>query len=102
MMKLPKYRSPTHPGVMLLKEFLEPMSLTQQALAIAIDVPYQRINELVNGKRGVTASTALRLAKFFGNSPNFWLNLQNNWDLYRVQVSEAQQLEKIAQYSKVE
>ena len=94
-MKIPKYRSPTHPGEMLLKEFLEPMQITQQALAQALGVPYQRIHELVNQKRGITPSTALRLAKFFGNSPDFWLNLQNVWELYRVQIEEAEQLEKI-------
>ena len=63
-MRIPKYRPPTHPGEMLLKEFLEPMQITQQALSQALGVPYQRINELVNQKRGVTPSTALRLAKF--------------------------------------
>ena len=94
-MKIPKYRPPTHPGEMLLKEFLEPMQITQQALAQAIGVPYQRVNELVNGKRGITPSTALRLSKFFGNSPNFWLNLQNAWELYYAQTAEAEQLEKI-------
>jgi antitoxin HigA-1 len=57
-MKIPKYRPPTHPGEMLLKEFLEPMQITQQALAQAIGVPYQRVNELVNQKRGITPSTA--------------------------------------------
>ena len=80
---------------MLLKEFLEPMQITQQALAQAIGVPYQRVNELINGKRGITPSTALRLSKFFGNSPDFWLNLQNGWELYHAQAAEAEQLEKI-------
>ncbi len=94
-MRIPKYRPPTHPGEMLLKEFLEPMEITQQSLAKALGVPYQRVNELVNQKRGVTPSTALRLAKFFGNSPDFWLNLQNAWELYYAQITEAEQLEKI-------
>jgi antitoxin HigA-1 len=94
-MKIPKYRSPTHPGEMLLKEFLEPMEITQQALARSINVPYQRVNELINGKRGITPSTALRLAKFLGNSPDFWLNLQNAWKIDRAQRTEAEQLEKI-------
>ncbi len=96
-MRIPKYRPPTHPGEMLLKEFLEPMEITQQALAQAIGVPYQRVNELVNQKRGITPSTALRLSKFFGNSPDFWLNLQNGWELYHAQIAEAEQLEKIEQ-----
>lgn len=94
-MKIPKHRPPTHPGEMLLEEFLLPMAITQQALAEAIATEYQRINELVNGKRGITASTALRLARFFGNSPQFWLNLQNAWELYQVQQAEAQELESI-------
>jgi antitoxin HigA-1 len=94
-MKLPKYRPPTHPGEMLLLEFLEPMEITQQTLAKAIDVPYQRVNELVNGKRGITPSTALRLSKLLGNSPDFWLNLQNAWELYHTQVTETEQLQKI-------
>jgi antitoxin HigA-1 len=94
-MKIPKYRPPTHPGEMLLKEFLEPMEISQQALAKAINVPYQRVNELVNGKRGITPSTALRLSKFLGNSPDFWLNLQNAWELYHAQATETEQLQKI-------
>jgi len=80
---------------MLLEEFLKPMSLSQRDLADRIHVPYQRVNELVNGRRGVTPSTALRLAKFFGNSPAFWMNLQLRWDLYHAQRSEASELGKI-------
>ncbi|MBI1297313.1 HigA family addiction module antidote protein [bacterium] len=75
MPRIPTHRAPTHPGEMLLEEFLIPMELTQRQLADAIHVPYQRVNEL-NGKRGVTPGTALRLAKYFGTSPDFWLNLQ--------------------------
>jgi addiction module HigA family antidote len=81
--------------IWLVKEFLEPMQITQQALAQAIGVPYQRVKELVNQKRGITPSTALRLSKFFGNSPDFWLNLQNAWEIYHAQRAEAEQLEKI-------
>ena len=73
---------------MLLQEFLIPMGLTQRQLAKAIRVPYQRVNELVNGHRGVTPSTALRLAKYFGVSPDFWLNLQLRWDLFHAHRSE--------------
>ena len=72
-MRIPTNRQPTHPGEMLREEFLIPMNLTQKDLADAICVPYQRINEIVAGKRGVTPSTALRLAKFFGMSADFWL-----------------------------
>ena len=98
MVRIPSHRAPTHPGEMLLKEFLIPMELTQRELANAIHVPYQRINEIINGRRGVTPSTALRLARFFGTSVDFWLNLQLRWDLYRAQQSEAQQLKEIHPY----
>ena len=80
---------------MLLEEFLEPMGLTQRELADGIRVPYQRVNELVNGRRGVTPSTALRLAKFFGTSADFWLNLQQRWDLYHARDAEADELKRI-------
>ena len=80
---------------MLLEEFLKPMDLSQRDLADAIRVPYQRVNELINKKRGVTPSTALRLAKFFGNSPGFWMNLQLRWDLYQAQKTEAGVLRQI-------
>lgn len=99
MVRVPSNRIPTHPGEMLKEEFLIPMGITQRELADSISVPYQRINELVNGKRGVTPSTALRLAKFFGNTPGFWMNLQLRWDLYRAQSSEARQLENIKPYA---
>lgn len=95
MIRIPTDRPPTHPGEMLLQEFLLPMELTQRDLAQGIRVPYQRVNELVNGKRGITPSTALRLAKFLGNSPDFWLNLQTRWDLYYAARKEAAHLKKI-------
>ncbi len=80
---------------MLLKEFLLPLEMTQRDLARAICVPYQRVNEIVRGRRGISPSTALRLSKFFGVSPGFWTNLQLRWDLYHAQLSEAEQLEAI-------
>ena len=86
---------------MLLKEFLEPMQISQQKLAQAIGVSYQQVNELINEKRGITPSTALRLSKFFGNSPDFWLNLQNAWDIYHAQTAEADELEKIKPWALV-
>ena len=98
MIRVPTYRPPTHPGEMLLEEFLTPMGLTQRELAAAIHVPYQRINEIINGRRGMTPSTALRLAKFFGMSASFWMNLQLRWDLYQTQQTEAQELETIEPY----
>ncbi|MGI2028688.1 HigA family addiction module antitoxin [Endozoicomonas acroporae] len=95
MTRIPTNRAPTHPGEMLREEFLLPMNITQQELATAIHVPYQRVNELVNGKRGLTPSTALRLARFFGMSADFWLNLQQRWDLFKVQQAEQDDIERI-------
>jgi addiction module HigA family antidote len=80
---------------MLVEEFLKPMKLTQRELADGIHVPYQRVNEIINGKRGITPSTALRLAKYFGNTEGFWMNLQLRWDLYLARESEAEELLKI-------
>ncbi|AFY53831.1 addiction module antidote protein, HigA family [Rivularia sp. PCC 7116] len=97
-MKIPKFRPPTHPGEILLKDFLEPMGITQRQLADALHVPYQRINELVNQKRGITPSTAIRLSKFFGNSSQFWLNLQQNWELYHVMKEEEEEIKTIFQF----
>jgi antitoxin HigA-1 len=72
---------PVHPGEILLLEFLEPMELSQYALAKATGVPPRRINEIVLGKRGISADTALRLGRYFGMEPQFWLNLQSRYDL---------------------
>lgn len=99
MIRVPTDRTPTHPGEMLVEEFLKPMGLTQRDLADAIHVPYQRINEIVNGKRGMTPSTALRLEKFLGMSASFWLNLQLRWDLYFAQREEEDELATITPYS---
>lgn len=95
MIRVPTHREPTHPGEMLLEEFLKPMALTQRHLAEGINVPYQRINELVNRKRGMTPSTALRMAKFFGTSADFWMNLQLRWDLFQTGIAEAEELRQI-------
>ena len=95
MVRIPTHRQPTHPGEMLLEEFLEPMGLSQRALAEGIGVPYQRVNELVNRRRGVTPSTALCMGKFLGTSADFWLNLQQRWDLYHTARAEAAALRKI-------
>ncbi len=99
MIRVPTNRAPTHPGEMLLEEFLQPMGLTQRELADSIHVPYQRINDLVNGRRGITPSTALRLARYFGMSADFWMNLQLRWDLYFAQQEENGILETINPYS---
>ena len=95
MVRIPDHRAPTHPGETLLEEFLNPMGITQRDLAVGIRVPYQRVNEIVNGRRGITPGTALRLAKFFGNSEGFWMNLQLRWDLYQAKKSEEKDLREI-------
>jgi len=82
MTRLPKDRAPTHPGEILRKDFLEPMGLSQRDVASRLRVSYVRFNELVNGRRGVTPDTALRLARLFGTTPEFWLNGQRNLDLW--------------------
>lgn len=95
MIRVPKHRKPTHPGEMLLEEFLLPMGITQRQLSESIHVSYQRINEVINRRRGITPSTALRLAKFFSMSVDFWLNLQLRWDIYLAQQEEEKELETI-------
>ena len=95
MVRVPTHRTPTHPGEMLLEEFLIPIGLSQQELANAIGVPYQRINEIVNGRRGMTPSTALRLARFLGTSASFWMNLQLRLDLFDAQRTEEKEIEAI-------
>ena len=80
---------------MLLEEFLNPAEITQRELADAIHVPYQRVNGLVNGRRGITPSTALRLAKYFDVSPGYWINLQMRWDLYHASRREEEVLDAI-------
>ena len=100
MIRVPTHREPTHPGEMLLEEFLKPMGLSQRDLADGIRVPYQRVNELINRRRGITPATALRLAKYFGNTPGFWMNLQLRWDLYHAQQSEAETLRTIRRVKK--
>lgn len=96
--RVPTHRVPTHPGEMLLEEFLKPMNVTQRELADGIHVSYQRINEVINERRGITPSTALRSAKFFGMSAEFWLNLQLRWDLHHARQAEQETLETINCY----
>lgn len=95
MIRVPTDREPTHPGEMLRDEFLDPMDLTQQELANAIHVPFQRVNEIVRGRRSVTPSTALRLARYFGTSAGFWMKLQLRYDLYKTERSEEEALNDI-------
>ena len=101
MVRVPTDREPTHPGEMLLQEFLLPLGMTQRDLATAIHVPFQRVNEVVRGKRGVTPSTALRLSRFLGTSPDFWMSLQLRWDLYQTQRAEEEQIMNIKPHQPV-
>ena len=86
--------APLHPGEILLEEFLKPLNLSQNKLALQLRVPARRINEIVLGKRRITADTALRLARFFGNSPQFWLGLQTDYDLDLAEDELAEQIER--------
>ncbi|HEY5649467.1 MAG TPA: HigA family addiction module antitoxin [Nitrospiria bacterium] len=90
-----KKLSNVHPGEILLEEFLKPMSLSQNALARAMDVPPRRINEIVLGKRAITADTALRLALAFGTSEQFWMGLQADFDLEEAKKASARSLRKV-------
>lgn len=81
---LPKKRPPTHPGAMLLNEFLEPLGITQKEFAAHLGWTYARLNEIINGHRGISAESALVLADAFKMEPEFWLNLQRDWDLWHA------------------
>lgn len=96
MTTLPKNRPPSHPGEILRRDFLEPLGLRQKDAAARLGISYVRFNELVNGRRGVTPDTALRLARLFGTTPEFWLNGQRNLDLWRALHSpESASIERI-------
>lgn len=82
--RLPTHLPPTHPGEMLLEEFLKPLGISQSAFAIRLEVSFPRLNEIIRGKRGVTTDTALRLARVTGMSADFWLGLQQDWDLWHA------------------
>jgi len=81
---IPKYREPTSAGEMLIEEFLKPLGMTQSTAAERMKMPLQRLNEIINGKRGITADTALRLAELLGTTSEFWMNLQVSRDLYKA------------------
>jgi addiction module HigA family antidote len=88
-MRIPTHGPPTHPGEILMEEFLKPLDISQVELAKLIGVSYSRVNELIYGKRGMTPDTALRLERLFGMEAQFWLNLQLAWDLYQAMHSPA-------------
>lgn len=86
---------PIHPGEVLMEDFIGGFGITQHKLAVSIGVPPRRINEIVHGKRGITADTALRLAKYFGTSAEFWINLQSHYDLDRAEDRAGEQIDAI-------
>lgn len=90
-----KLYAPIHPGEVLMEDFIEGFGITQHKLAVSIGVPPRRINEIVHGKRAITADTALRLGRYFGVEPQFWLNLQSRYELELAQERVADQLTKI-------
>src|ERR1700676_5103744 len=87
-------RVTTHPGVMLREEFVIPLRISQNALAMKIRVPATRIGDIIHGRRGITPDTALRLARFFGNSPEFWMNLQQMYDLSKARLELSEVIER--------
>jgi len=94
--RLPANRPPTHPGEMLLEEFLRPLGVTQTEFAERLGVSYPRLNEIVRGRRGVTTDTALRLARVLGMPADFWLGLQQDWDLWHARRSkEAREIDRL-------
>jgi addiction module HigA family antidote len=96
MIRLPTHRAPVHPGEVLLEDFLKPLGISQVALAEQLGIPFQRVNQIVRGRRAVTPDTALRLARFFGTTPDVWLNLQLACDLYAaLHAPDAKTIPKI-------
>lgn len=94
--RLPSHLPPTHPGEMLLEEFLKPLGISQSAFAIRLGVSFPRLNEIIRGRRSVTPDTALRLARVLGMSADFWLGLQQDWDLWHAMRSkEAEEIERL-------
>lgn len=87
--RLPRERPPTHPGEMLLEEFLKPLGISQSAFAVRLGVSFPRLNEIVRGKRAVTPDTALRLARVLGTTADFWLGLQADWELWHAMRGES-------------
>lgn len=95
MIRIPTHREPTHPGEMLLEEFLIPMGISQEELSKEIHVPCRQINDIIDKRCEITPGIALRLAKFFGVSEDFWMNLQLRWDLFKAKRSEFRELNTI-------
>ncbi|PIG90796.1 HigA family addiction module antitoxin [Gloeocapsopsis sp. IPPAS B-1203] len=98
-MRVPTNRRPPHPGRILRKYFLDNLGIDQQQLANGIGVEYKRINSIVNERRDISEDTALRLAKYFGNTPGFWLNLQSVYNLYKAEQKVREELDKIRTFT---
>jgi len=99
--RLPRNRPPTHPGEMLFEQFVKPLDMTQTELARRLGVSYPRLNEIIKGRRSVTPDTALRLSRVLGMSADFWLGLQQDWDLWHAMNSpEAKKIHKLKPISK--
>ncbi len=94
-------RQPTHPGEILKEEFLSPLNMTQSNLAKALHTSFRAINELVNQKRGITVEMSLRLSKYFGTSPQLWLNLQNSYDLHKVSLQKEELFEQVKPFEQI-
>ena len=102
MVRVPTHAPPTHPGEMLLEDFLNPLEITQKEAADALGISYVRLNEIINGRRGITPDTALRLERMFGVEAQFWMNLQLRWDLYAAAHGpEARKIERVKRHPAV-
>lgn len=94
-------REPTHPGDILLYEFMEPLKISQTQLAKDIDTTFRTINEIINHKRGISPEMAVRLARYFGTSEELWINLQTQYELYKVKEKKKKALERVRAYSEL-
>jgi antitoxin HigA-1 len=94
MKKTAKYRDPVHPGVVLKADLLEPLGMSVNKLATELHVPANRLSQIINGKRGISADTSLRLARYFGFTPEYWLNMQAQYDLEVIRRRSIQKIEK--------
>lgn len=93
-------RPSTHPGIILKEEFAEPLGLTQAKMAADLGIGIKTLSELYNAKRGISATTALKLARYFGTTPQFWMTLQDNYDLYRAYLKERENIDQVPVFRK--
>jgi antitoxin HigA-1 len=101
-MRIPENRPPTHPGEILMEDFLKPHGMSQTDLAQRLEISFPRVNEIINGRRGITPDTAIRLSRLFGTTPAFWLTGQLEWDLWHAERAISQEtLERIVPVERV-